>query len=177
MNKIPAWMPNLDSWMSAFLLLILANGLGKFAQYVVKNYSDFFSDFSTVSLIILLLLFILSPIIAIAIVHHFICIILDVFSPTTQRRKMLKNSGLLPGLISWWEGWFGWQALLFTLVLSTAIEFIFFASQPTIFSENYWLGKADTFFTKIMFVRLIIMAFVYQFEYSVRKYLISLGSE
>lgn len=170
-------MPNMDSWMSSFLLLILASGIGKFIEYLIKNYSDYFNDFSTVTLVIFLLLLILSPIVAIAIVHHLICILLDILSLNSKRRKKQKNRGIFPGLVSWGEGWFGWQALVFTLVVSTALELIFFTSYQMMFVPNYWWGEPGVFFTRVMFIRLIIIAFVYQFEFSIRKYLIALDTD
>jgi hypothetical protein len=180
MNKYPLWIPNLNAWMSAFLLIILDRGIGKFVEkFYIHN--NFFGGNSHPKLQLFSLIFIIFlPILVITIAHHLIHIFLGLFSPSSRSREMRNHREYFPNLISWWEGLYGWQTLIFSSVIVIALELLFYVgSNYLLVWENLVNSWYDPtfFFNRIMITRLVVIACLYQFEYLVRTYLIAVGSE
>ena len=82
-----------------------------------------------------------------------------------------------PGLMSWWEGLYGWLAIALMMIISTVIGIIIF-SPGYYWSEmnDWWLGMKN-FFNPLMFIRLVCVTYLYQFEYLVRQHLIAVGTK
>lgn len=178
MKNLPPWIPNFNAWMSAILLLLLVRGI----KYVLRNIFEH-TDYQFLKLltfnshVVLYLLIILSPIAVIAIVHHLLHIGLDLFFPDTQTPEMSGRKYWFPGLMSWWEGLYGWLAIALTMILSTAIGVIVFSPEYYLAEMgDWWLGLKN-FFNPLMFIRLICAAYLYQFEHLVRQHLIAVGTE
>ena len=178
MNKIPAWIPNFNSWMSAIFLLLLVRGMKYMLRTILENTNyQLLKLLSFNSHAVLYLLIILSPIAIIAIAHHILHICLDLFIPDIQTPEMKGRKFWFPGIMSWWEGLYGWLAIVLTMIVSTVIGIIIFSLNYYLSEINsWWLGMRN-FFNPLMFIRLICVAYLYQFEQIVRQHLISVGAE
>ena len=178
MKKLPPWIPNFNAWMSAIVLLLLVRGMKYMLRTIVENTDyRFLKILSLNSHAILYLLIILSPIVIIAIAHHILHICLDLFLPASQTPEMSGSKLWFPGLMSWWEGLYGWLAIALTAVLSTVIGVIIFNPNYYLTAMNDWWLGLNNFFTPLMFIRLICIAYLYQFEQLVRHHLIDVGSK
>ena len=121
-------------------------------------------------------LLLLSPIVVIAIAHNLLHLCLDLFFPDTQTPEMSTPKNIwFPGLMSWWEGLYGWLTITLAMIFSTVIGIILF-SPSYYLSEmtNWWYGLKN-FFNPLMLIRLVCAAYLYQFEYLVRTHLITVG--
>ena len=125
---------------------------------------------------VLYLLIILAPIAIIAIAHHILHFCLDLFFPDIQTPEMSVRKYWFPGLMSWWEGLYGWLAIVLTMIISTVIGVIIFSPNYYLSQmSDWWLGMKN-FFNPLMFIRLVCVAYLYQFEHLVRQHLIAVGA-
>ena len=177
MKKLPAWIPSFNAWMSAIMLLLLVRGMKYMLREILEhtNYR-FLKMLSLNSHAVLYLLIILAPIAIIAIAHHLLHIALDLFIPESQTPEMSGQKFWFPGLMSWWEGLYGWLAITLTMVISTVISVIIFSPDYYFTEMGYWWMGMRNFFNPLMFIRLICVAYLYQFEQIVRNHLISVGA-
>ena len=178
MKNLPAWIPNFNSWMSAIFLLLLVRGMKYMLRAILENTDyRFLKLLSLNSHAVLYLLIILSPIAIIAIAHHILHISLDLFIPDSQTPEMKGRKFWFPGIMSWWEGLYGWLAIVLTMIISTVIGVIVFSPNYYLSEMNSWWLGARNFFHPLMFIRLICVAYLYQFEQIVRQHLISVGAK
>ncbi|MEL6929652.1 MAG: hypothetical protein AAFO95_13570 [Cyanobacteria bacterium J06600_6] len=177
MKKLPDWIPNCNAWMSAVLLLLLVRGM-KFVlreTFTRINY-DVLRMLSDKSHVVLYFLLLLSPIVIIAIAHNLLHLFLDQCVPDVQTPEVPTNNSLFPGLMSWWEGLYGWLAISLTIIISTAIAIILFSPSYYLTEMNSWWLGTNSFFSPIMLIRLVCVAYLYQFEHLVRQHLIAVGA-
>ncbi|VEP17072.1 conserved hypothetical protein [Hyella patelloides LEGE 07179] len=121
-------------------------------------------------------LLLLSPILIIAIFHNLLHIGFDLFFPDIQTPEMSAPKSIwFPGLLSWWEGLYGWLIIALVMIFSTVIGIVFF-SPSYYWSEmtDWWYGMKN-FINPLMLIRLLSAAFLYQFEHLVRTHLIAVG--
>jgi hypothetical protein len=176
MNNLPAWIPNMNAWMSAVILVILAKLL-TYAFHILYLVLHLILPLPTQTILIILSIALLSPIPTIAFVHHWLHFFLDRFFPNAQSPEIDRVKGFFPGLISWWEGFFGWQALTIAMLISSSlIVFLLPVSSSLYTSWDWWWQVLKPFFTIATLIQFIVIASLYQFEYVVRNYLISIGS-
>ena len=176
MRNLPDWIPNFNAWMSAILLLLLVRGI-KFvlrAAFTRVNY-DLLNLFSHKSYALLYLLVLLSPILAIAIAHNLLHLFLDRYVPDVQTPEVPVSRSVFPGLMSWWEGLYGWLAIAITTIASTAILLVLFSPHYYLSEINSWWLGTSSFFNPMVFIRLVCAAYLYQFEHLVRQHLIAVG--
>ena len=175
--KTPSWMPNFNAWMSAILLLLLVRGMKFVLRATFDNFNyELLNMLSSKSHVVLYFLLLLSPIVIIAIAHNLLHMALDLYVPDVQTPEVPENKSLFPGLMSWWEGLYGWLAIAITMIVSTMLAIILFS--PNYYLEemtSWWLGNSN-FFNPIMLIRLVCVAYLYQFEQLVRKHLIAVGA-
>lgn len=182
MKNWPTWIPSPGAWMNAILLTLLmgavaygVNLTGQLGQFLERNLSSRLGlTFGVLA--------ILSPILVIAVAHHLLHLFLDRFFPDTQFPEMGRTEGIFPGLISWWEGLYGWLVIVLSIMLSIAIIGAFFPSDSSgyailgyiqmLFSWN----RPEHLLSAPTIGRTIIAAYFYQFEYLVRCRLSSRGS-
>ena len=169
------WIPNPNSWMSAILLILLVRGIAVVIR-IIFQYGYFLMELSPKLKIILYFLALLSPILVIAVAHHLLHMFLDRYAPTNRALGMNRAEGLLPTLMSWWEGFYGWMTITLALVVSSMIEILFSSSLNSLYNLLGWWDELRDLFTLPALYRVIIAAYLYQFEYLVRNHLIALGS-
>ncbi|MCU0569848.1 MAG: hypothetical protein MUF49_25150 [Oculatellaceae cyanobacterium Prado106] len=120
--KYPKWFPYPSSWLNALLLA----GLISVSGYITEDlYGDILQKTFYAGRIDLLMLIVaialLSPILIITFVHHWIHLLLSRYAPDLQAPEIGQVKGFMPTLFSWWEGILGWSTMalsgLFTLVV------------------------------------------------------------
>lgn len=172
MKNWPLWIPFPNSWMSAILLTMLTGSLAYTAK-ITWQVAYWLARFSPRLGILVGVLALLSPILLIAITHHLIHWLTDHFFPNTQAPAM-KNKGLIPGLMSWWEGLYGWLVLILSTLISIGILGPFFPSFQLIYQFSWW-DKTPNFLAGSTILWLVIAACLYQFQYIVQRHLLSTG--
>lgn len=130
-SGLPVWFPYLSSWLNALTLSVLLTGF----IVIIRSNNGLLPYLARLSdkpelLTVLLILLLISPIPAIALIYHFF---LSRFIATIPGEKNKKPQGLVPGLISWWESIYGWLVL----VLSTLIATVFCTPLLPLFKLNY----------------------------------------
>ncbi|AKG23347.1 hypothetical protein [Calothrix sp. 336/3] len=117
--KMPGWFPGGKAWLNALMLSVFVAGFVGILQEN-QGFGLHFSKWSvnpemfTVLVILLLIL----PIPAIAILHH---LFLSRFIPPIPGEKASKPSGILPSIISWWESCYSWLVVLVSTLIAILI--------------------------------------------------------
>lgn len=176
----PVWIPNPNALMSAVLLVLLIEGIKFFLEYIFP-FEGLLIILPPNLKLILYAATLLSPIIVVAIAHHWLNLVLDRFFPNITTSEMGKAEGILPGLISWWEGLYGCMAIYFSNIVIVLVEIIL--NPDAINSEFYlmhdllaWWDIIIGWFTIPNLVRLVTIAYLYQFDNVYRNHLMSLGA-
>ncbi len=119
-NLWAAWVPDSYSWLKAFMLALSMTvflDLGRIAGtigYLSVEFADMPEAIAIAGILALL-----SPILAIAVIHH-------LFSWGFSRVKnQPAQSGvrkhLFPGLQSWWQGMYAWLVIILSTLITTAL--------------------------------------------------------
>ncbi|MGL5059331.1 MAG: hypothetical protein ACRC62_05050 [Microcoleus sp.] len=175
MNNWPTWFPKPNAWMSAILLILLVRGLGVILRIIL----EFGHSIASLSPKLQFLLYygaLLSPILAIAVVHHWLQIFLDRSFPNTRSPEITISNSIFPGLMSWWEGFYGWMAIALAFIVSSTISVIFLPSPNIVYGMLAWWNELHDLFTLDTLYRLITTAYLYQLENIVRQHLMSVGA-
>ncbi|MBW4621911.1 MAG: hypothetical protein KME17_21425 [Cyanosarcina radialis HA8281-LM2] len=176
MRNLPAWIPAFNAWMSAVLLVILIRGLA----VVIDRIWGLGFDLMALPIkwkVILYFLALLSPILVIAIAHHFLQMFLDRFFPETRSAEIHHPEGVIPSLMSWWEGFYGWMAISLATIVSLMFEFLLLPTGNSPYSLLAWWDEIKDLFTLPTLVRIITAAYLYHLEYIVRHHLMSVGAD
>jgi len=118
----PTWFPYPTSWLKAFVLALFLTVLAR-----VFSFTEFFGYWlarlvnSPAILFIFLILALLSPIVAIAVTHHIFHRVVGKFLPSIQAPELGELKGLKPGLVSWWEGLFGWLVIALSTLTTLSV--------------------------------------------------------
>jgi hypothetical protein len=131
LSSLPVWIPYPNAWLSALMLSVL---MGTFLG-IVRRYADSLYNLSNTAktpeqLTVVVILFLILPIPAIALFHH---LFLSRFMSPIPGEKINATSGFFPGLISWWESLYSWMVI----VLSTLIATLIFTPFLPLFELNY----------------------------------------
>jgi hypothetical protein len=176
MKNSPCWIPNFNAWISAILLLLIIRCM----KFALREFLEL-TGYKIIQLlsfnrpVALYLLIILSPIVVIAIAHNLLHIALDLFFPDIQTPEMSTRKYWFPGLMSWWEGLYGWLAIYLTMIISTILLTIIFSPAYYLSEINLWWNGNIKLFSPLMLIQLVNVAYLYQFEQLVRQHLISVG--
>ncbi len=187
----PLWFPYPSSWLKSFILtlflsviIFVVNNTGKLGYSIVYfvQSPELFAIFT--------ILLILSPIPIVSFTHHFLHLLLSRFISDThhflhlllsrfiseiQAPEIGKTQGLLPGIMSWWEGLYAWLVI----AISTLAAAFFSTILLPLFNLSY--ARSIEYYTQtqnniiVMFGLFQIsgMALTYQIEYLVRRRIIS----
>jgi hypothetical protein len=172
--QVSLW-PQAISWLRALLLVLLLlsfeSGIIPLWQFisVMMNWSPRLG-------LAIALMALLSPIVLIAIAHHWLFRALEYVAPAHRLLPVDMGRGLLPSLMSWWEGLYGWLVGFLAVVIAFAIlrmmmpEFDVLAYWLKSFAENQQLSGLVTA------IRTFVAAYLYHFEFRVQHHLITLGA-
>ncbi|MDZ8259227.1 hypothetical protein [Nostoc sp. ChiQUE01b] len=174
----PLWFPYPSSWLKALILTLFL----RLIIFVVKNtgkvgYNIVYFVHSPQLFIIFTILLILSPIPIISLTHHCLHLLISRFGSEIQAPEIGRTQGLLPGIMSWWEGLYAWLVI----AISTLIAAFFSTILLPLFYPSY--DRQIEYYTQIENINNIILifgllyistgAFIYQIEYLVRHRIIS----
>lgn len=167
--------------MSAILLTLLMGAIAITVNPISQPLSQFLLRHFPQLWLSLALLCTLLPILGIAFAHHWLNLFLDRFFPDPQASAMNTTEGFFPGLMSWWEGLYGWLVIFVSTILTLAIIFAFHtnSSQYTLLYRIQALAVWDDpkhLFSGPVIVRTIIAAMLYQVEHLFRYHLKSEGT-
>ncbi|MEH2134390.1 MAG: hypothetical protein V7K86_28020 [Nostoc sp.] len=172
----PLWFPYPSSWLKALILtlflsviIFVLNNPGKVGYrivYLVQS-PKLFAIFT--------ILLLLCPIPIISFTHHFIHLLISQFTSEIQAPEIGRTQGLLPGIMSWWEGLYAWLVI----AISTLIAALFSTILLPFFNLSY--PRSIEYYTQIENNIIVIfglfqisgMALTYQIEYLVRQRIIS----
>ncbi|MDZ8183480.1 MAG: hypothetical protein RMX96_01275 [Nostoc sp. ChiSLP02] len=177
MQNWPSWIPTPRFWVNAIALILLINGLQHAFAYlgiIIILLINFLPKFIFVKLIYLFSLVAqLSPIPAVAFVHHWLHRFLDRFFPESRIPETESAPGVFPGLISWWEGLYGWLVNILSTVIVFGILGLFLPSPDLFHFLNFFKAEGPPVLTISTLFEVIIAAYLYQFEYLVHQHLIA----
>ncbi|MHC5933596.1 hypothetical protein [Nostoc sp.] len=175
----PLWFPYPTSWLKALILNLFLSAIifvlknpGKIGYRIAYfvNSPDLFAIFT--------ILLILSPIPIISWTHHCLHLLISRFVSKIQAPEIGRTQGLLPGIMSWWEGLYAWLVI----AISTLIAALFSTILLPFFNLSY--ARQIEYYTQIQNVNNNIIlifgvfyvstgALTYQIEYLVRCRIIS----
>ena len=170
--KWPAWIPYPGAWMNAFVLYLLlrvvassSEMFGRFGEYLGRFFHQpQYWVFSAV-------LTALSPIIVIAFVHHLLYLFLDKFFPSIRSPEIAATRGFFPGVLSFWEGVYGWTVIVLASLISVGILALLYPwFSSSYYNLFFWNGFLQG---PAMVVWTIMAAYLYQFEHIVQKRMIA----
>lgn len=130
----PLWFPYPTSWLKALVLNLFLSAI----IFILKNpgklgYRIAYFVRSPELLAIFTILLILSPITIISLTHHCLHLLISRFMSEIQAPEIGKTQGLLPGIMSWWEGLYAWLVI----AISTLIAAFFSTIVLSLFDLSY----------------------------------------
>lgn len=176
---MPHWFPSMRAWVTAIVVILLMAGTQVISSYLWWFIAWLIQIFPK-AIYIFYLLVTFSPIALIAFIHHWFHQLLDQFFPESRLPDTAIEPGNLPGLISWWQGLYGWLVNQLSTVLSWAI-FGLLLPMPTptsILQFSPWnfassLNQPQPLLIALLTIRIICAAFFYQFESAVQLHMVA----
>ncbi|MHC5671168.1 hypothetical protein [Nostoc sp.] len=174
----PLWFPYPTSWLKALILNLFLSAI----IFVLKNpgkvgYCIAYFVNSPELFAIFTILLILSPIPIISLTHHYLHLLISRFISEIQAPEIGRTQGLLPGIMSWWEGLYAWLVI----AISTLIAALFSTILLPFFNLSY--ARSIEYYTEVQNINNIILMFglfyisagalTYQIEYLVKCRIIS----
>jgi hypothetical protein len=172
----PLWFPYPSSWLKALILNLFLS----FIIFVLTNpgkagYRIAYFVRSPELLTIFTIPLLLSPIFIISFTHHFLHLLISRFISEIQAPEIGKTKGLLPGIMSCWEGLYAWLVI----AISTLIATFFSTILLPFFNLSY--ARPVEYYTQMQNHIIVIFglfyisagAIIYQIEYLVRHRIIS----
>lgn len=171
MKNWSPWIPYPRSWISAIFLCLILSGLVKGADkvleigyYLTRHLPRLDATFG--------ILAILSPILFIAVIHHFLNLLLDVLLPNNELLKLDKVQGLNPGLISWWKGLYSWVVIFLATILTIGVLDILLIDVSSV-KYLYHGGRDNLLISVTIIVWVAVAAYLYHFEHLVKRSVIA----
>lgn len=178
-SRWPAWIPYPSCWLKSLVLIIFLRVIIFVAEILVKvGYNVAYFASSPEILGIFIILTLLCPIPIIAFSHNFLHLIFSRFIPEIQAPEIGIVTGLIPKLMSWWEGIYAWLVI----TLSTLTSFLIGTIVLPLFQLSYataverYTPFQQTIIVILGFIWLIQGALIYQIDHLVRHRLISVYS-
>lgn len=170
MKNWSPWIPYPRSWVNAvFLVLIsglLLNGaerISRIGYYLTSHLPRLDALFCIFTA--------LSPILFIAVIHHFLNLVLDTLLPNNELLELDKVQGLNPGLISWWKGLYSWLVIVLATMLSIGVLDVFLVPLG---STRYFYSDDHTFIISAIAITWIVFAaYFYHFEHLVKQSIVA----
>ncbi len=174
----PVWFPYPGSWISAVLLWLLSIGIGV-VVWLMTDFGAYLTERSRQiePIIVFGINAALSPVVLIAFFHHFLHKVVGRLFPSIQAPEVGETKGIIPGLISWWEGFFSWAILwIATLVSIEAIVIarpVLGVSWSTLIDPNYFWSFGNRQIDIIAGVGWLgTAAYLYQLQYLIEQRLL-----
>lgn len=179
MFNFPWWIPSINAWMSGIILSVLLVGVAWIERYILP-FIQYLVHISPRLAVFIWFLIYLSPIAAIAFVHHYLNLFLDLYFPSTRSPELEKFESYTPSLMSWWEGVYGWMTVVTIKVSSRFLLALILLPYDSSFLvlniQDLALFNFFTISTVNFIIWFILAAYFYQMEHLVRQYLLSVNS-
>jgi len=157
------WFPRPAAWLSAVALTVFAGLLGTTMSWFYGAGASTLFEAPRVSAIFFFFGF-TSPIFLIAFGNHAMHRVLDAMA------KRASSRGLMPGLMSWWAGLYGWLVLM--LAAWTSVMLVMMVHPESTFYAFANVFRIDSGLTSILsiptFVFIGLGAFLFQVEARVK---------
>ncbi|MFM2062986.1 MAG: hypothetical protein RLZZ507_2656 [Cyanobacteriota bacterium] len=176
----PVWFPYPSSWLKAIILALFLRVI----SFVFTNTGELgfkIANFtnSPELFIIFSILAIISPIFVITFTHHIFHIIISQFFPSIQAPEIGKPKGFIPGIVSIWEGLYGWMAIWLSGLISFLILIIFFPILDINFSKSveFYTDFEEAIIVIFGSIWIINVALFYQIDFLFKRRLLTISSE
>lgn len=179
-NHWPVWFPYPSSWLKAFILVLFLRVIIFIIEITGRiGYRLAYLAQSPDLLIMFLIVIILLPILIIAFTHHYLHLLINRFASEIQAPEIANIQGILPNLISWWEGIYGWVVIVISTLITVFFGILFLPVFNISYTQNieYYTNLQENVRLIFGFFWLIQGALIYQFEYAFRQNLISIYSK
>ncbi|MDZ8080050.1 MAG: hypothetical protein RMX35_13380 [Nostoc sp. DcaGUA01] len=172
----PLWFPYPSSWVKALIvalflrvIIFVVDSTGK-VGYRIAYFTNSLELF-----FMFIILSILSPILIISFTHHCLHLFFSRFLPEIQAPEIGKTQGLLPGIMSWWEGLYAWLVIVISTLIAIFCCTIFlpFFNLSYIKLFEYYRNFKDWIILVFGLFYIVAGASIYQIEYLVRRRIIS----
>ncbi|TAE56713.1 MAG: hypothetical protein EAZ76_14450 [Nostocales cyanobacterium] len=174
----PAWFPYPSSWLKAIVLALFLRVIafvfthtGEFG-FKIANFTN-----SPDLLIIFAILAIISPIFVITFTHHIVHVIISQFFPSIQTPEIRKTKGFIPGIVSIWEGLYGWLVVYLSTLISSLLLIIFLPIPNINFYQplEFYIEHQETLQVIIGTTWIINAALLYQIDFLFKQRLLSVS--
>jgi hypothetical protein len=167
----PIWFPYPSAWLNAILLCFFMAGMVVVArEFFWSCLRATIKDENLKLTIFAFGLFLLFPIPAIAVSHHFIHQSLIRLMPNTQISGIENFRNFFPSLVSWWEGICGWAFTAIALLVALMVFSLVYTDWQTLANKSISSGTAETTAGLAWFMT---ATYLYQIEYLVANRTIS----
>ncbi|MEH1950198.1 MAG: hypothetical protein V7K77_25060 [Nostoc sp.] len=175
----PLWFPYPSSWLKALILTLFLRVIIFIVQNTGKlGYDIIYFVHSPELFFIFTILLILSPIPIISLTHHCLHLLISRFISEIQAPEIGRAQGLLPGIMSWWEGLYAWLVIVISILIAAVFSIILIP----LFYPSY--NRQIEYYTQIQNINnniglifglfyISVSALIYQIEYLVRYRIIS----
>lgn len=175
----PLWFPYPTSWLKALVLNLFLSAI----IFVLNNpgklgYRVAYFVRSPELLAIFTILLILSPIPIISLTHHCLHLLISRFMSEIQAPEIGKTQGLLPGIMSWWEGLYAWLVIAISILIAALFSTILLPFFNISYARQieYYTPMENVNNNIILIFGVFYVssgALIYQIEYLVRQRIIS----
>ncbi|MBD2563942.1 MULTISPECIES: hypothetical protein [Nostoc] len=175
----PAYLPYPSCWLKSFILMVFLRVIGFVTEILIKLGDGVANLVSSPELLaIFVIITLLSPIAVIAFTHHYLHLFFSRFISEIQAPEIGIVTGIIPKLMSWWEGLYGWLVIILSTLVTCLV--------CTIILPMFHLSYIKPPETYTQFEQQIIVIFgiiwliqgalIYQIDYLVKQRLISVYS-
>ncbi|MEA5551585.1 hypothetical protein VB713_11440 [Anabaena cylindrica UHCC 0172] len=180
-NKLtwPVWFPYPSSWLKSFIIAFFLRIIIRIISFSgnIGYKLAYFANSPELFMIVTILVIIL-PIFIITFAHHILHIYIKKFFPKIQSPEMQNVQGFTPGIVSIWEGLYGWLviclsssiAFLITILIILPIFNISFY-ETTRFNSDY----EEIILSIFGFIWTTTGAVIYQIDFLFKRYLLSIS--
>ncbi|WP_413173915.1 hypothetical protein [Anabaena azotica] len=175
----PVWFPYPSSWLKAIILALFI-GIISFVFTNTEEWGYKIASFtnSLKLLLIFRILAILSPIVVITFTHHIFHIIISQFFPKIQAPEIGKPKEFIPGIVSIWEGLYGWMTIWLSTLISIFLISIVFPIPNLILYDlfEFYSEFEEILIAVIGCTWIITSALIYQIDFLFKRRLLSVSS-
>ncbi|MBD0265136.1 MAG: hypothetical protein ICV78_21160 [Tolypothrix sp. Co-bin9] len=170
------WFPLPRAWVNAIALILLMIAWRYVLGYIWENIGLRINSLINIPWkvsYILLLFSLVSPIFVVAFAHHWSHRLLDNYFPESRLPETETVSGVFPGVMSWWQGLYGWLVSTLSTAIAYTLIALFLPEQAIFYFLKFFIIEATRWQTIPIIIQIIIAACLYQFEYVVYQRLIA----
>jgi hypothetical protein len=174
--QLPEWIPAPRAWVNAVALIMLMIAWQYAIAYLYENVGLRMNSMIHLPWkvwCVLILLGLLSPILLVAFLHHWLHRLLDNFFPESKLPETQTVPETFPGVMSWWQGLYGWLVDILSTVIAFTLVVLFLPDNSMYYFLKLFSTEAIHWYTIPIIIKVVIAACFYQFEYVLHQRLIA----